>query len=162
MVFTALCGSGFQRCSVLGFRVQRLLSSLAGTFQLQLPSWTNWLPIAELIHNAQPTLYVASARTAHKTPLPTVLLLQHSAVGTDSVENTGSQLLQCYALQSCCLAMGVFSEPFPNNGSLLASQFLPWANHATVFSHKRLGINLWALPCVPHSSAVSLSLIPPS
>jgi hypothetical protein len=37
-VFTALLGSGFQRCRVLRFRVKRLLSSLAGTFQLHLPS----------------------------------------------------------------------------------------------------------------------------
>jgi hypothetical protein len=37
-VFTALLGSGFQQCSVLGFHIQRLLSSLAGTFQPQLQS----------------------------------------------------------------------------------------------------------------------------
>jgi hypothetical protein len=41
-VFTALLGSGFQRCSDLGFRVQRHLPSLAGTFPLQLPSWTSF------------------------------------------------------------------------------------------------------------------------
>jgi hypothetical protein len=40
----ALLGSGFQQRSVLSFRVQTLLSSLAGTFQLQLLSCTNWLP----------------------------------------------------------------------------------------------------------------------
>jgi hypothetical protein len=33
-VFTALLSSGFRRCSVLGFRVQRPLSALAGTFYL--------------------------------------------------------------------------------------------------------------------------------
>jgi hypothetical protein len=32
-VFTALLGNGFQQCRALGFRVQRFLSSLAGTFQ---------------------------------------------------------------------------------------------------------------------------------
>jgi hypothetical protein len=42
LVFSVtLLGSGFQQCSVLGFLAQRLLSSLAGTFQLQLPGWTN-------------------------------------------------------------------------------------------------------------------------
>jgi hypothetical protein len=35
-VFTALLVNGFQRCSVLDFHVQRLLSTLAVTFQLQL------------------------------------------------------------------------------------------------------------------------------
>jgi hypothetical protein len=48
-IFTALLGSGVQRRSVVAFRVQRLLSSLAGIFQLQLPSWINWLQTAE--HN---------------------------------------------------------------------------------------------------------------
>jgi hypothetical protein len=58
-VFTVLLGSKFQWCSVLNFRVQRLLSCLAGTFLLQLPSWTNWLPTAELTRNVQATPYVA-------------------------------------------------------------------------------------------------------
>jgi hypothetical protein len=43
-----LLGSGFQRCSFLDSRVQRLLPSLAGIFQLQLPNWTNWLPTDDL------------------------------------------------------------------------------------------------------------------
>jgi hypothetical protein len=40
--------------SVISFRVQWLLSSLACTFQLQLPSWTNWFPNAELSVFAEP------------------------------------------------------------------------------------------------------------
>jgi hypothetical protein len=36
--FTALLGSGFQQCGVLGFRVRWLLFSLAGSFKLQLPN----------------------------------------------------------------------------------------------------------------------------
>jgi hypothetical protein len=36
-----LPGSGFQKCRVLGFRVQRLPFSLAGAFHMQLPNWTN-------------------------------------------------------------------------------------------------------------------------
>jgi hypothetical protein len=44
MVFIVLLGSGFQQCSILSFHVQRPLSLLAGTFQVQLLSWTTWLP----------------------------------------------------------------------------------------------------------------------
>jgi hypothetical protein len=40
IVFTALLGNGFQRCSVLGFHIQRLPSSLVGSSQLQPQSWT--------------------------------------------------------------------------------------------------------------------------
>jgi hypothetical protein len=35
---------------------------------------------------------------------------------TDRVENTASQLLHCCVLRICCLAKGLFAEPFPNNG----------------------------------------------
>jgi hypothetical protein len=38
MVFTALLGSGFQRCIVLDYFVQRFLASLADIFQQQVPS----------------------------------------------------------------------------------------------------------------------------
>jgi hypothetical protein len=64
MVFTVLLGSSFQQYSILSFHVQWHLSSLAGTFQLQLPSQSNWLPTAELTHNAQSTPYVALAQAA--------------------------------------------------------------------------------------------------
>jgi hypothetical protein len=37
---------------------------------------------------------------------------------TDRAENTTSQLLQCCVLRICCLATGVFAEPFPSNGCL--------------------------------------------
>jgi hypothetical protein len=37
---------------------------------------------------------------------------------TDRVENTASQLLHCCLLRICCLATGVFAEPFPSNGCL--------------------------------------------
>jgi hypothetical protein len=43
-----LLDSGFQQFSILGFHVQRFLSLLAGTFHLQLLSWTNGLPTADL------------------------------------------------------------------------------------------------------------------
>jgi hypothetical protein len=48
-----LLGRGFQQCDVLGFRVQGLLSSLPGSFQLQIPNWTNWLRTAELTHKVE-------------------------------------------------------------------------------------------------------------
>jgi hypothetical protein len=40
-------GNDLQQCSVLGLCIQRLLSSLADTFQPQRPSWATWLPTAE-------------------------------------------------------------------------------------------------------------------
>jgi hypothetical protein len=48
-----LLGSGFQRWSLLCFRVQRLLSSPPGTFQLQLLSCTNWLPTVEVTQKSK-------------------------------------------------------------------------------------------------------------
>jgi hypothetical protein len=36
----------------------------------------------------------------------------------NSVENTASQLLHCCMLRICCLATGMFVEPFPSNGCL--------------------------------------------
>jgi hypothetical protein len=37
---------------------------------------------------------------------------------TDRVETTASHLLHCCVLRICCLAMGVFAEPFPSNDYL--------------------------------------------
>jgi hypothetical protein len=44
-----LLGNGFRQCSTFGFSVQWFLSSLVGTFQLQLLSRINWLPTAEYV-----------------------------------------------------------------------------------------------------------------
>jgi hypothetical protein len=52
-VFITLLGSSFQGCNILGIHVQWFLPSLAGTFQLQLLSWTNWLPTAKLTHKSK-------------------------------------------------------------------------------------------------------------
>jgi hypothetical protein len=91
-VFTALSGSGFQQCSVLGFRVQRLLSSLAGTSPLQLPSRTNWLSNAE--NKVQTTPYITSVRTLKKTSPNSSSLVVSRSYRTDRVEKTASQLLR--------------------------------------------------------------------
>jgi hypothetical protein len=61
IVFIALLGGIFQWSGIFGFSVQWLPSSPAGTFQLQLPSWTNWLPTAKLAHSEQWTPSVALA-----------------------------------------------------------------------------------------------------
>jgi hypothetical protein len=37
---------------------------------------------------------------------------------TDNIENTTSQLLHCFLLRICCLATGVFAQPFPSNSCL--------------------------------------------
>jgi hypothetical protein len=51
-VFTAQLATGFRRCSDLGFAVQSFLSSLAGTYQLQLPSRNNCMPTIELTRSS--------------------------------------------------------------------------------------------------------------
>jgi hypothetical protein len=40
------------------------------------------------------------------------------SLGTDLVENTAYQLSHCCVLRSCCIATGVFAEPFPSNSCL--------------------------------------------
>jgi hypothetical protein len=37
---------------------------------------------------------------------------------TGHVKNSASQLLHCCVLQICCLAVGMFAEPFPSNDRL--------------------------------------------
>jgi hypothetical protein len=80
-------------------------------------------------------LYIATARTAQKIPLPTVLLLLLDvAIGTDRVENTASHnylmvtrvSVAAFTLRllSHCLAMAVFTEPFPIN------RCLRWLNNS--------------------------------
>jgi hypothetical protein len=129
MVFTALLGSGFQRCSVLGFRVQRLLSSLAGTFQLQLPSWTNWLPTAELTtHNG---LLMLSRHGPHRKYVsqPSSIVASRS-YSTDRIENIAFKfsIVACYEALS---SNGRVCRAVPKQRlSLLASQFFPWADIA--------------------------------
>jgi hypothetical protein len=74
-----------------------------------------------------------------KTYLPTVLLLlHHIAIGMDHAENTTSQLLHCCLLQSCSLATGMFTEPFPSNGCLccLHSSCLEEICHNTLLEVK--------------------------
>jgi hypothetical protein len=39
-------------------------------------------------------------------------------LGMDRRENTAFQLLHCCMLQNCCLATGMFAEPFPSNNCL--------------------------------------------
>jgi hypothetical protein len=50
--------------------------------------------------------YISSARTAQKTPLPTLFYCFDHVTGVIH-----------------CIAMGVFAEPFPSNGCLLVSHF---------------------------------------
>jgi hypothetical protein len=68
--------------------------------------------------NTQWTPYVASGQTAQTAPLTTLLLLYYIAISTNCAENTTSKLLHCCMLQSCRLATGVFTKPFPSNGYL--------------------------------------------
>jgi hypothetical protein len=52
------------------------------------------------IENTSPSSYVVTSRSYR----------------TDRVENAASQLLHCFRLRICCLATGVFAQPFPSNG----------------------------------------------
>jgi hypothetical protein len=63
-VFTALLVSGFQRCGVLGFRVQRHLSSLARTFHLQLSNCTNRIKVRVMLR----TMVLVSSRIWDSRP----------------------------------------------------------------------------------------------
>jgi hypothetical protein len=69
----------------------------------------SWAP-AGAQHRAWLTVSGNGTLTVHwqKAPLPTALLLLRASL---------------LRLLSNCLATGVFAEPFPSNGSLLASQF---------------------------------------
>jgi hypothetical protein len=62
--------------------------------------------------------YNALAQTAQKKPPPTVLLLLHHVATTDRIQNSAFKLLHCSMLWICCLAMGMFAEPFASNGCL--------------------------------------------
>jgi hypothetical protein len=92
-----LLGSRFQQCSILGFHVQWLLSPLAGTFHLQLPSWTKWLLTADLQLKLSVLDWlaypidphdVASGWVQQKTPLPTIPLLFHVNISTDPLKTS--------------------------------------------------------------------------
>jgi hypothetical protein len=63
------------------------------------------------IENTSPNSSIVASRSCH----------------TDRIKNTTSHLLCCCMLRICCLATGVFTEPFPSNGSLLVSQSLHYA-----------------------------------
>jgi hypothetical protein len=79
-----LLDSGFQQCSILGFHVQRLLYPLAGTFHLQLPSWTKWLAAAALQLKLSLLDLLTCPNGPRDGPLPTIPLLFHDVtIGMD-------------------------------------------------------------------------------
>jgi hypothetical protein len=94
----------------------------AANLQLQLsildwlPSWTNWLPAAELTHNAKLTPYVALEQTAQKTSLPTGTPLLHVCV-------------RCLAMALVLLHV---TRPLPSNGGFSGPTILALRKYATI------------------------------
>jgi hypothetical protein len=95
------CGSTLQATITL-FSVMILTALLGKSFQQWL-FLLFWLPCQDTVVMAAGPHYIASAQTAQKTPLPTVLLLLCDiAIGTDCVENTTSH---SYSSVACYTAI---------------------------------------------------------
>jgi hypothetical protein len=100
-------GNGFQRRSLLSFRIQVLTGQRLSPNSLPgwRPSHTNLLfslPSQDSPLMAADPRYIASARIAERTPLPTVLLLRTSVA-------------------SITWERPLFTEPLPSNGCFIAA-----------------------------------------
>jgi hypothetical protein len=81
-----------------------------------LPSYTprHWVTISQRTVDSLCSL--GTDRIENNSPNSSLVAIR--SYRTDRVENTGSKLLHCCMLRICCLATGVFAEPFPSNGCL--------------------------------------------
>jgi hypothetical protein len=65
-----------------------------------------------------PPLYSLGMDHIENISLSSSSIFASPSCRTDCAENIASPLLHCCLLQICCLATGVFAEPFPSNSGL--------------------------------------------
>jgi hypothetical protein len=85
---------------------------------LPFTSRPSYWSLSFLFHGNWPSLYNLGADLIENTSPNSSSIVASSRYRTDCVENTASQLLHCCILRICCLAEGVFAEPFSRNGCL--------------------------------------------
>jgi hypothetical protein len=150
MVFIVLLGSSFQGCNILGICVQWLLSSLAGTFQLQLPNWTNSLPTAKLTHKSKSKSKICYG---WQSVIQSVLV-------SSSVWNPRPDFWYCQTVS--CLWCGV---PYLTRGQVchlqlllaLASAVILWSESHGTHDHILLS-QIWLIPNLEGQVPVFISL----